>query len=293
MTLTSRDKKVLALLAIIGLVAGYWYLIFKPKQAEIGSLGSKVAAQERSLKDAEQRLALSTAARASYATDYTKVVRLGKAVPDDDAIASLLVQLDALAGAKVDFTQIGIQAYPQPLLQASTNGGGDKQGDGAGGSSTAVPAAAGSGSSANTSSSPSSSGNGAGPAGAAKSQDQSSGLGFQPVEVRLQFEGNFFRLHKLFAAIDHLVKVSGGRGIVINGRLVFVEGFGVKAGRPGFPTVAINIGAYVFSLPKGESVTGGATPQAPAQGGSQPVSQPGGSQPASATPPATATPAKP
>lgn len=279
MTLTNRDKKVLLLLVVVAMLAGYWYFVYAPKQQQISDLGDKVAAKQRELQTAEQQLTQSSNARATYASDYTTVVRLGEAVPADDAIPSLLVQLDALAGKSVDFTQVGVNQYPDRLL-APSQGSGASQG-------TAGQAAA----------QPASSQSGASPSGGAAakttSQSKSQGsLGIEPVPVRMEFQGNFFRLSGLVAAIDRLVSERGGR-ISVSGRLAFIQGFDVKQGKRGFPQVAVSVGALVFALPKDQSVTGDATPQGPQQTGAQPVSSKHGGSASGPTPSATATPIKP
>lgn len=288
MTLTERDKKLLAMLAILGALAGYWFLALKPKRSEVTKLDSRIAAKEKQLDGVKQRIAADLAAQVTYASDYTTVVRLGKAVTEDydGSLSSLLVQLDVLAGKKIAFTEVGVEKYPTSLLAPSLSGtpastlGSQPAAEGSkapDNSATATQGASGN----------SSAGSSTGEPGT-----QPAGLPFRPLEVRLKFEGNFFKLHKLLANIDRLVRLSQGR-ITVRGRLVFVEGLKVKQGRAGFPQVSVSVGAIVFSLPKDESLAGGATREAPPQDGPQPVSGNSSSPSDESTPTAVSTPSAP
>lgn len=285
MTLTDRDKKVLTLLAFVGLIAGFWYFVYKPKKAEIATLATKTQKAERRLDNAEQRLARFVAARASYAADYSEVVRLGKAIPDasekDAGLASLIVQIDSLAKHAAKFTSFNVEEFPPGLLEPSLvpEGVPVPSGSAAG----PEPAAAGTGT-----------GSG-GTKGAPAKTDQSGSaqsFPFRPLRLRIQLEGSFLKLHRVFAAMNDLVELSKTGAIKVNGRLILVQGFSVKQAPQGFPTVDVNIGGIIYALPNDQTVTEGATPKAPAQNGPEPVSS-GGSQPSGATPSATATPAKP
>lgn len=274
MRLASRDRKLLMVLAIAGVLIGYWFLILTPKREESAKLDRQLATIEQKVAKEHAQLASYHAAQGSYAADYSTVVRLGEAIPKDEGIASLLVQLDSLASGGASFTQVGIDQYPQGLLAPSLAGTQTSQATGQ------PPQAA----SAKTGSK-------------TDSSAQPQQLPFQPVELRLQFQGNFFRMHTLFKQIERLVRVSSTK-VAVRGRLVFIEGFNVKEGRAGFPHVSINVGALVFSLPEGQSITAGATVQAPAQAGAQPAAGSGGGTPPGGSgsepvPAATSTPPTP
>lgn len=255
MTLTGRDKKLLVVLGILALLAAYWLLALQPKREEVSRLNKQVAAKKSDIEAAKMEITTAEAAKTSYASDYSTVVRLGEAIPKDDDIPSLLVQLDSLAGDYVDFTKINIDKYPPSLLTPSTAG---------------APAAP-QGGGAQPASSTTSSGKAQASGATSTAGGQQSGLPFQPVEARLQFQGNFFDLHKVMEGIDDFVRLDG-ENIAIGGRLVLVGGFKIKAGREGFPKVAVNVGAIIFSLPEGESIAAGATPQTPPQGGPESIS---------------------
>ena len=59
---------------------------------------TKITAKQSELTTAQQTLAGYKKSKDDYGKNYASVVRLGKAVPEDDDVRSLLVQLDAQAG---------------------------------------------------------------------------------------------------------------------------------------------------------------------------------------------------
>lgn len=300
MSITSRDRKLLALLAVVGVIAAYWFFAFKPMQAETSKLKTKVEKKQSELKSAEQQIKTYSAAQVTYTTDYSSMVRLGVAIPEDDAVPSLLVQLDSLAGKDVDFTVSEVVKYPETLLASSMIptandalgiplGGGDiseligkasSTASMANAKAQAPPPGTGNSGPKNTFAKPAAEDSTAGP------EAEQIALPFEPIELRLQFQGNYFKLNRVIAGIEKLVQMSGKGQAVVGGRLLFVEGFKMKAGRNGFPDVSFDVGALAFSLPQGEGLTGGATPQAPQQGGPQTVSN-NGSPPSPSTTNAT------
>jgi Tfp pilus assembly protein PilO len=92
--------------------AGAFYMFaLKPKQREASDLKAQIAKQRSELEAAQQLLASNQAARAQYRRAYASVVRLGKAVPADDDVKSLIVQLDSAAkSSKVDFRSIDVSS---------------------------------------------------------------------------------------------------------------------------------------------------------------------------------------
>jgi Tfp pilus assembly protein PilO len=106
----SRTYRTL-IIAVVALVAvgGYWKLVLSPKRAEVVALDTQVATQEAQLAQTQSLIATYKGAQADYETNYTTVVRLGKAVPTDDDTRSLVVQLDSAAKRSgVDFDTINI-----------------------------------------------------------------------------------------------------------------------------------------------------------------------------------------
>jgi Tfp pilus assembly protein PilO len=106
----SRNLKlVVAVVAVFAVGFAYWSQVLGPKREEAARLDKEVAAQETTLQEAQAQLAAYERARKSYRRNYAVVTRLGKAVPADDDVRSLVVQLDAAARRSgVDFDTINL-----------------------------------------------------------------------------------------------------------------------------------------------------------------------------------------
>ena len=105
--MTARDRLVVGI--VIGFVglAGFFMLVLKPKRDEASKLSQQVSSAEQRRDTARSDLAAGVDARSSYAANYATVARLGKAVPTDDDIPSLVYQLDSTAGSTgVDFRSV-------------------------------------------------------------------------------------------------------------------------------------------------------------------------------------------
>ncbi|MEA2127109.1 MAG: hypothetical protein QOI80_3891, partial [Solirubrobacteraceae bacterium] len=90
------------LITAVGFVLG-------PKRQDADSAKAAVTKAQDKLDQARQLLASNQAARESYKQDYSTVVRLGKAVPGDDDVRSLVVQLERAANrTHVDFQGIEV-----------------------------------------------------------------------------------------------------------------------------------------------------------------------------------------
>jgi Tfp pilus assembly protein PilO len=106
----SKNKTLLiAVVATAAAMAAFWFLALAPKREEAKSLETQIAAKETELATAQATLAGYRKSKENYGDNYATVVRLGKAVPEDDDIRSLLVQLDAEAGGtNVDFRTVEV-----------------------------------------------------------------------------------------------------------------------------------------------------------------------------------------
>jgi hypothetical protein len=131
--MSTRDRSLLAIAATMGLVVALWLLAVAPKRHEAAALAVGVAQAERTRDDAIARAATADQARATYAHDYATVARLGKAVPANADVPSLVFQLESAARrAKVDFRAVSVldsapaapAATAAPGAVAPTAGGG-------------------------------------------------------------------------------------------------------------------------------------------------------------------------
>jgi hypothetical protein len=277
---TARDRIALTVVVVMALLGAYWFLLLGPKRGEASQLKRQVEQQETRLQTARQTVAAAQQARTSYPANYAAVARLGKAVPADDDIPSLLYQLDKTAkGNGADFRLIkllgGSSGAPAPVAAAPAAGqpgaapGGQQQGgpQPASGTPTA-PAPASQGATATL------------PPGAVVGP---AGLATMPFSFR--FEGTFFRLTDFFGSVERYISATN-RTINVSGRLLTVNGIGVVFTRKGYPHMRAVVSATAYVLPNSEGLANGATPSTPPQGGAQPAAAPGGAPP---TAPATAT----
>lgn len=122
--MTKNPKLLIAIVALVAALGAYWMLVLSPKREQISKLDGKVAAAKADLQQAQATLSTYERAQDDYKTNYATVVRLGKAMPADDDVRSLLVQLDAAAKrSNVDFGRItvgGSTATPTQTTGAAT-----------------------------------------------------------------------------------------------------------------------------------------------------------------------------
>ncbi|HSD80396.1 MAG TPA: hypothetical protein VLB47_07030 [Solirubrobacteraceae bacterium] len=250
--MTARDRVVLLVLLVGGLMAGFWFGVLAPKREESRKLSDQITAERARLDDARRSAREAQAAKARYDGDYATVARLGKAVPVDDDVPSLVYQLEHSAtGAKVDFRSFkttasgassaaptsGIGAVAAAGTAVKTNGGTTPSAPATQAASATLPPGASVGS-----------------------------AGFPTMPFAFTFEGSFFDMQHFFDRVQRLVTVRGRR-LDVNGRLLSIDGFSLSAGREGFPEVKASLSATAYLLPADQGLTGGATPQGPAAPG--------------------------
>jgi hypothetical protein len=92
--MTGRDRIVLMVLVVLGLTAAGWMLVVSPKRKEAKTIETTVSTAQSELSSAQGKLAEAKADQSRYASAYSSVVSLGKAVPASQEVPSLLVQLE-------------------------------------------------------------------------------------------------------------------------------------------------------------------------------------------------------
>lgn len=265
----SNDRTILVGLALVGLLAAFWFLFLGPKRAEVADLDKQIVELETSVAAQEQLAASAEQAREGYDDAYQRLVVFGKAVPTGADAPSLIEQTSTLAKRTgIDFRAIvlgegGGVAPPAPPVVAETPAEGAPAGDEAP-APAAAPAAATEASAASL------------PIGATIG---SAGLPVMPYD--LSFSGDFFEVADFMAGLDSLVRPAAGRrsanqnvdAIGVDGRLLTVNGFTLKPeveGSDQVLSVEMNVTSYV--APADQGLTGGATPAAPAPAIAAPVS---------------------
>jgi Tfp pilus assembly protein PilO len=230
MTSTNRAIAAIAVLAVVAFA--FWSQLLSPKREEAKELGAQVEQLEASLVQHQAEIAEAEVARKEFPTEYQRLVVVGKAVPGDDDIASLLVQVNRLS-ARVGGTFRNIQ------LSAEGSGG-------------EAP--------------PPSTGPGETPASATEVAASllplgatigTAGLAVMPYTVT--FDGDFFQIADFIKGIDSLVETTDEE-VRVDGRLVTVDGFALEADpNQGFPALQASFALTTYLTPPGEG-TGGATP---------------------------------
>jgi outer membrane murein-binding lipoprotein Lpp len=258
--MTATTRTLLALLATGAAVAAFWFVAMAPKRERANELGTQVESLRAKVAEQEQAIATGVEARRSFPASYHQLVLLGKAVPAKDESASLLVQVNEIAGrAGVEFRQLEVDsattpaaATPAPPLSGEPSVSEVPEGGATATATTASTAPA----------PPTEAAAASLPIGATVGP---AGLGVLP--FKLQFRGNFFEISDFLEGLDRLVKTESGH-VAVDGRLVTVSGFSLSQDESrGFPSLVANLVVTTFVTPTDQGLTAGATPAAPAPAG--------------------------
>jgi Tfp pilus assembly protein PilO len=105
--MTGRDRIVIVVIAALAVAAAAWLLVVAPEREKATKLGAEVSTAQSQLTAAEGEVSAARGAEASYPTEYTSLVHLGKAVPTGQEVPSLIVQLAQATNEKnVEFSSI-------------------------------------------------------------------------------------------------------------------------------------------------------------------------------------------
>ena len=145
MSLTDRDRKILLVLAPLVLLIGYWFVVLAPQRSESAKVEQELTKARGERDTAQAQIGQLNAAKASFASDYQTVIRMGKAIPESVDMPSLLVQLDRAArGTGVNMNDIQVSPAAEgaaPASVATTPPGGNIASDPAGGAQSSPPTA--------------------------------------------------------------------------------------------------------------------------------------------------------
>ena len=125
-----RDRLVLAMVGVAALAAAFWFLALAPKRERADALAGQVAQAVVRRDAATAKAVRAEHAKADYAADYATVARLGKAVPPQADVPSLVFQIESAArGSKVDFRKVAVEDTPAtaPGATAATSTSGISQ----------------------------------------------------------------------------------------------------------------------------------------------------------------------
>jgi Tfp pilus assembly protein PilO len=229
--MTSSNRAIVAMIALAVLVGVFWTQLLSPKREEAKELSAQVEQLEASLALHEAEVAEGEDAKKDFPTEYQHLVVVGKAVPGDDEVASLLVQVNRIAGsAGGTFRNLQLTA-----------GGGEGE------APAPAPAAGSEGTPASATEVAASLlplGATVGPAG----------LAVMPYDVT--FDGDFFQIADFIAGLDSLVKTKDSE-VKVDGRLVTVDGFSLEAAPDeGFPALQASFALTTYLTPPGDGLPG-------------------------------------
>jgi Tfp pilus assembly protein PilO len=234
--ISSSNRTIVAVVALAVLAVAFWMTLLSPKHDEEKKLSAQVTQLKSSLAQHEAEVAEAEEARKEFSGQYQRLVVLGKAVPGDDDVASLLVQLNRIAGdAGGTFRNIKLTA------------------SGTGEESATSPAAG----SAGKPTSPTEVAASLLPLGATVGP---AGLAVMPYEVT--FDGDFLKIADFIDGLDALVKTNDEK-VTVDGRLVTIDSFTLEADQEkGFPALQASFTLTTYLTPADQGVTGGASPSA-------------------------------
>lgn len=97
MGMTDRDKKLMAIFAVVVLLGGYWFLVLGKKRAAVAEAEQSKISAQKALDDAKNAAQAGKREKKRYPVSYSRVVRLGKAIPEQADLASLIVQVSDIS----------------------------------------------------------------------------------------------------------------------------------------------------------------------------------------------------
>ena len=298
MNLTDRDRKILLVLAPLLLAIVYWFVVLAPQRSESGKVEQELTKARGERDTAQAQIGQLNAAKASFASDYQTVIRMGKAIPESVDMPSLLVQLDRAArGTGINMNDIQVSPVSETEAPATTTpapGGGANPGAGGTGAQSmpgkAAQAAGNAVNQANGQSQQSAdAANAAGGGAAAPAAPAPPGLA--TVGLKFKLVGDFFDMADFFHRMKRFVRVANEQ-IIVRGRLISIDDWTFQVKPDG--RLDADVGATVYLSPKAQGgVSAGASPTGPGPapaGGGTVAADPASQSPSPSAPTATASP---
>jgi hypothetical protein len=226
-------KRLLPFVVLAALAAGGWHQFVAPKREQAARIAAELDAADAQLAQLQSQLADYGKAREGYPADRASVTRLGKALPADDDMRSLMVQIDtATRRSGVDFSSILISGDSAAAPDTGTNG-------------TAVVK----------------------PGATIPGAVVVPGSDISTMPFTFAFHGDFFALSSFIARLQRFVTVRD-QAVRVNGRLLRIESINLKPAESGFPQIEAQVKASSFVAPAARSTarggaaapTAGATP---------------------------------
>jgi Tfp pilus assembly protein PilO len=247
--MTRTNKILITVVALAGSVCAFYFLALAPKREQIATLDGQIATKQAELDQVRQTLAVYEGAKSSYESNYAKLARVGKAIPADDDVRSLLVQLETAADrTDVDFQNIELGSGLAGESGASATDAA-ASGEGLASAPGTVPFAGGT---------------------------------MSAMPFSFTFNGGFFDLSSFLARLERFVTVSNDE-IDVHGRLLRLESLQLQPSPAGFPQMQAQIGAATYIVPPTQGVAEGGAPDAQQAAGAAPGTPDDGSTPPTTT----------
>ena len=236
--MTSRDRLIIIVVIVAAALAGTWFFALAPKRNEATKLQAQIDVANQQLQQAQAKAASAQQSKARYDADYATLARLGKAVPKNDALPSLIEQLQTAArDSRIDLRSLKLASASSAAAPTNSTPTGSAA------SVTTLPPGAAIGS-----------------------------AGFPTMSFSFVFNGSYFDMQRFLGEMQHFVRVDGKR-VDVRGRLLSVDAFALTAGPQGFPDVKATITATAYlrsdsddtaSSPSGSAAAGASTATPPA-----------------------------
>lgn len=284
MGMTERDQKVLAIVIAVAVLGGYWFLVLGKKRSAIADAQAAQVTAQTDLDAAKvaETEALNVAKIKPAA--YSRLLRLGKAIPADKDFESLLVQVnDISVDSKVSFVSLTASDGAAGAAAAGATGSTtcDATGATAAAPTTAPVGPTGStgvsGSTAETwvgrdrdkAKNATAASDGANAATEAQANavtcSESPSLtdiaataaGLQAEAYAFTFTGSFYNLKDVYNGLYDMVKVNNGR-VKVTGRLLDINSISMSV--TAFPELTAAVQMTGYKLPVATTSSGAEVP---------------------------------
>jgi Tfp pilus assembly protein PilO len=258
---TTRDRTILMVVGAFVAIAGFWFMALKPKRTDAQAITAKIVTERQRLETAQQTVAAGEQAKAGYAGDYSTVAELGKAIPADDDLPTLLYQLEATArGAHVSFRSLtrsagagGATATPAAGAAASSGASGASTPGSSSAGASSPGAASSSTGAASTATSGSTATAGAAPAATAASVLPPGAVvgaaGLATLPFSFNFTGSYAELERLLSDVQGFVHANGDK-IAVRGRLLTIDGVSLVPGSSGLSNLQAKLAVTAYLAPQ-------------------------------------------
>lgn len=288
MGMTERDQKVLAIVVAFVVLGGFWFLVVHKKQAAIKEAQAAQVTAQADLTSAQAAEAAALNIAKVKPAAYSRLLRLGKAIPVDKDFESLLVQVnDVSVNSKVTFVSLSVAPGAAAAIGATGATTCDATGA-TGGATPATPASPATGPTGTTGASGSTAETWVGKdrdkaKEAVKSSDSANAAsdaasravdcadsasltdlaakaaGLESESYNFSFTGSFYNLKDVYDGLLDMVRVNNGR-VRVTGRLLDINSITMTVSN--FPELSATVAMTGYKLPGASTSSGEQVPGA-------------------------------